>query len=244
MDEQLAPELIPKLEALRSFIRTVGTAGEYLPDNQTRASYRAMYDDIRETLSDPLLETYAPPLPHLGTTSDDATLWGTHQIRILESGTRLIAYLDAKLNEVDRLRPSPTAPIRCFLSYLFSEKGNQYADELRHFLELSGIEVVTGERFEPRSVSEKLGELLESELDFGVLIIAENGESFWTRDEVNRVWAERKRVIVLVEEGSDFEQGLQGDLEWIRFSAGYISEAYTKLLEGIEFIRNEQSGLA
>jgi hypothetical protein len=43
------------------------------------------------------LEIYAPPLPHLGTTSDDSTLWGEHQMRILDSGTRLITYLDSQL---------------------------------------------------------------------------------------------------------------------------------------------------
>jgi hypothetical protein len=97
MDIQTARIIIPKLDALRAFIRNVAYAGQYLPDNQTRANYRAIYADIQATLNDANLEIYAPPLPHLGTTSDDSTLWGEHQMRILDSGTRLIAYLESQL---------------------------------------------------------------------------------------------------------------------------------------------------
>jgi hypothetical protein len=56
-----------------------------------------MYSDIKATINDPLLETYAPPLPHLGTTSDRAGLFQDSQLRIIDSGTRLLAYLDTQL---------------------------------------------------------------------------------------------------------------------------------------------------
>jgi hypothetical protein len=237
VDEETARAIIPKLEALRAFVRNLGMAGQYLPDNTTRANYRAMYDDIASTINDPLLEIYAPPLPHLGTTGSDSKLWGSHQIRILESATRLISYVEAQLQQVPSISRIKALPLRCFLSFRFIDQGRAYADEVRHFLELSGIEVVTGERFEPRSVSEKLNELLDSELDFGVLIVTEDGESFWTRDEANRLWNEGKYVILLVHEDATFAQGLRGDLEWIPFSEGHISDAFSKLLEGIDFIR-------
>lgn len=97
MDIETAKILIPKLEALRAFINNVAKAGSYLPDNQTRANYRAIYEDINATINDPNLAIYAPPLPHLGTTSDDSTLWGKHQMLILDSGSRLIKYLDSQL---------------------------------------------------------------------------------------------------------------------------------------------------
>lgn len=97
MDIEIARAILPKLAALEAFINNVTYSGQYLPDNATRANYRAMYADIKATLNDPLLETYAPPLPHLGTTSDDSKLWGEHQIRILESGMQLIAYLQTQL---------------------------------------------------------------------------------------------------------------------------------------------------
>src|SRR3990170_29373 len=164
MDEETAKNIRPKLEALRAFIRTVAFAGQYLPDNETRANYRAIYTDIEKTLNDPNLETYAPSLPHLGTIIGDATLLSEHQIRILGSGSRLIAYLEAQLSEVPSNVHNRIHPLRCFLSFKFTPKGKKYAAEVRHFLELIGIEVVTGERFEPRGISNKILELLSSDL--------------------------------------------------------------------------------
>lgn len=237
MNEEIAEAISPKLEALRAFIRSVAAVGQYLPDNATRANYREMYDDIKNTLNDPNLETYAPSLPHLGTTSYDATLWAQNQIRIVEGGMRLIAYLEAVLRQIPSTVHNQKLPLRCFLSYRFTEQGRQYATEVRHFLELVGVEVVTGERFEPRGVGEKIGELLSSGLHFGVLIVAEDAESIWTRDEVNRLWNDSKYVIVLVREGASFVQGLQGDLEWIPFAEGHIADAFSRMLEGIHFIQ-------
>lgn len=117
MDIETAKTIIPKLESLRTFINNVAIAGQYLPDNQTRANYRAIYADIKATLNDPKLEIYAPPLPHLGTTSDNSTLWEEHQIRILDSGYRLIKYIDSQLipfsprNHQDFSTTTPKSPL-------------------------------------------------------------------------------------------------------------------------------------
>lgn len=239
MDEVTAKLLRPKIEAMRAFIITVGSAWQFLPDNETRSNYRAMYEDIKKTLNDPNLETYAPSLPHLGTTSDDATLRQKHQILILESGTRLIKYIEAQLTQVPSTSRLRTHPLRCFLSYRFSKEGKQYAIEVKHFLELIGVEVVTGEHFEPRGIGEKVRELLSTDLDFGILIIAKTGESMWTRDEVNKLWNEEKYVIVLVIEGASFSPGLQSDLEWIPYTEGHISDTFVHILEGVQFIRGK-----
>ena len=83
MDEETANLIGPKVEAIRAFIKNVKTAGGFLPDNSTRANYRSMYADIKNILDDPNLETYAPPLPHLGTTNNDATLLMENQIRLM-----------------------------------------------------------------------------------------------------------------------------------------------------------------
>jgi len=72
-----------------------------------------------------------------------------------------------------------------------------------------------------------------------VLIVTEEGESIWTRDEANRLWNEGKYVIVLVFKGALFTKGLQGDLEWIPFIEGHISDTFIKLLEGIQFIQGK-----
>jgi len=147
MDEEKARLIRPKFEALKAFIRNLSSVGHYLPDNETRRNYRAMYDDIRDTLDDPNLETYAPPLPHLGTTGDRSRLWPEHQARILESGSRLITYLEAQLSEVAAINQTERQPLRCFLIYPFDERGEGYAIKVRRFLELLGIEVISGDRF-------------------------------------------------------------------------------------------------
>jgi hypothetical protein len=237
MDPEKAKALKPKLEALKAFLRSVASLGPYLPDNRTRQNYREMYDHIKLLLDDPDLETYAPPLPHLGTVMVDSGLWSEHQARLVESGTRLVSYLESQLAQAGLPRPSGAQPFRCFLSYRFSEHADKYARELKGFLKTLGIEVVTGERFEPRSISQKVRELLSGDLHFGVLLVTTEGESMWTRDEVNALRSEGKYVIVLVEQGAAFAPGLQADLEWIPFSPGHVSDAFTKLLQGIQFIR-------
>lgn len=127
--------------------------------------------------------------------------------------------------------------IKYFLSFRYSELGTGYAREIMKFLELQGIKGVTAEKFEPRSISSQVSELLNSEIDFLILIVAEDGESMWTRDEIATMRAKGKPIIVLVSEASTFEQGIFGDLESIRFSPGHIGDTYNKLLEGIEFIK-------
>jgi len=238
VDEETARLIRPKLKALKTFMWNVSVIGPGLPDNETRSTYRAMYDDIRDSLGDPKLEIFAPPLPRLGTTGDRAKLRGEHQTRILQSGGLLEAYLGSLLSQVGPTQQAVEKPLQCFLAYRFTDQSERYATEVREFLELLDIDVISGGRFEPRSVSEKIKELLSEDLDFGVLIVSDEGESMWTRDEVNSLWSQGKKVIVLVEEGTQFTQGLQGDLEWIPFPQGHISDAFSRLVEGTKFIQS------
>ena len=243
IDEETAKLIAPKLEALRSFIYTVSIAGQNLRDMKSREDYLEMYDDLKKTLNDPSFEVFAPPIPHFGTTSWDATLWAEHALAIVESGNRVVAYLDSQIKQVPLTTEKPFQPLRCFLSYRFADESRQYSNEVRQFLELNGIEVVSGDRFEPRSISEKISGILASDLDFGILIVTKEGESMWTRDEVNQLWSEEKFVIVLVEEGASFKPGLQGDIEWIQFLEGHVSDTFIKILEGISYIREKTGRL-
>lgn len=237
LDQENARLIRPKLRVLLTFINNVINLGPNLPDNATRKDYDAIYYDIKEMIDDPGFETYAPPLPHLGTVGRKDLLWDTHMSAVIYSGTHLIAYLEGQLAEINGEPQTKERQLSCFLSHRFSEIGKSYAREVRQFLELVNIEVVEGSKFEPRSVSKKIQEQLDAGHDFAVLIISEDGESMWTRDEANSFWQDGRHVIVLVSEASEFEQGLQGDLEWIPFPEGHISEGFIKLLEGIDFIR-------
>ena len=126
----------------------------------------------------------------------------------------------------------------CFLSFRFTEEAKKYGAEVKQFLELQELEVLTGERFQPTSLKRKIEPML-NESEFGVAVLGKDEQTAWTRDEVRLLADNDKTVIFLVEEGVTFEQALfGGDLEFIPFPPGHISEGFIKLLEGIKFVQS------
>ena len=97
MDLEKAKLLKIKLTALKAFIRNVATIGTELADYETREDYRKIYKNIKETLADSNLETYAPGISSGRSFGGDGLLWAEHQVQIVNSGTRLISYLEAVL---------------------------------------------------------------------------------------------------------------------------------------------------
>lgn len=174
MNIQTAKLIIPKLEALRAFISNVATLGQYLPDNETRANYRAIYADIKATLNDTNLEIYAPPLPHLGTTSERQTLLGEHQLRILNSGITLIKYLDSQLM---LLLPSKTSsPTSQELSTNISINNFQgILGNIDHSKVTQNLEVVV-EKGDFESLGKKLSDLKVEQEDINELQAAIESE--------------------------------------------------------------------
>ena len=74
-------------------------------------------------------------------------------------------------------------------------------------------------------------------MDFLVLLIGQDGESPWTRDEIATARATGVPVIPIVSEGSSFEPGLFGDLEYITIMVGHVGDAFLPLMEAITYIR-------
>ena len=97
MDLERAQLLKTKLTALKTFMRNVATMGKSLDANETAEQYRKIYKDIKGTLNDPNLETYAPSISNWTAYGGDGLLWPRNQAEIVNSGTRLISYLDAVL---------------------------------------------------------------------------------------------------------------------------------------------------
>ena len=127
--------------------------------------------------------------------------------------------------------------LRCFLSYRFDDPlRERAAGQVERFLSLLDVEVVTGRGYEPRAIRDKLDERLQG-LDFLVLLVASEGESFFTRDEITTARARGVFVIPIVLEGQDFFAGLFGDQEYIRYSEAHIGDAFLKLLEGVLYVR-------
>jgi len=138
-------------------------------------------------------------------------------------------------NQLDINKPK----LRCFISYRFTDNSKYKVLELTRFLELIGIEVITGVGYEPRTVSEKVLSKLSNPLDFIIYLLTKDGESTWIRDEMAVAVGKGYSIIPLVEEGVTLEKGILGDLEYIPFD--HISDSYIGILEAINFIKEKRS---
>jgi hypothetical protein len=127
--------------------------------------------------------------------------------------------------------------LTCFLSFQFSGPSLEYGRQVKHFLELLDVRVITGQGYEPQPISEKVRSRLTQPLDMIVMIEAASGTSTWTRDEIARAQLPNVHLIPLVEDGASFEAGIYGDHERVRFAPGHIGDTFTSILEGVRFIQ-------
>ncbi|GBE18340.1 hypothetical protein BMS3Abin16_00938 [archaeon BMS3Abin16] len=145
--------------------------------------------------------------------------------------------LEKRLGEIEEAQRQNK--LRCFLSFKFENPQTKTkALKVTQLLDLSDVEVITGEPYEPRKVSEKVKATLNQHLDFICLIVTSDGETMWTRDEINLAHSKGVPLVPLVEEGATFTPGMFGDHEEIRFPSAQIEEAFIKLLEAVNFIRS------
>lgn len=147
--------------------------------------------------------------------------------------------LSDRLAIIERIILGPNRKLRCFLSYRFTAGHDEPARKLREFLALLDIDVVTGDTYEPRAISRKIIDRLNDNLDFVILLIGKDGESFWTRDEIATANNKLIPLIPVVEEGATFSSGLFGDLEHITYGKGHISDSFLKILEAIKYLRQK-----
>jgi hypothetical protein len=128
--------------------------------------------------------------------------------------------------------------LKCFLSYRFTEYSKSLVFELTRFLDLVGIEVVSGINYEPRRISQKVTDKLNENFDFFIyLVTSEFGESMWIRDELITTYNKEKPIIPIIEIGAKFEPGILSDWEYIPFSKGDISKTYIGILEALKYIK-------
>ncbi len=158
----------------------------------------------------------------------------------LSSAEQQLVALNERVASLEGSLRQLSPRLRCFLSYRFGEGNDLLALHVQRFLALLDVEVVTGQGYEPRRISDKISDQLAN-LHFLILLVLRDGESLWTRDEIATARASGLYVIPVVEEGAQFESGLFGDLEWISVSAGHVGDAYLKLLEAVTYIRTALS---
>lgn len=146
----------------------------------------------------------------------------------------------------DDLRPSvKPRGLRCFISFRFNSRTKVLAGKLKKFLELIGVEVITGTPYEPRPVDDKLRSYLEDEkLDFIVSLIPKGGQSAWIRDEAIFAHAKKCHVVLIVEKGARVTQGFLSNQERIYFSEEHIGDSFIQLLEALSFIDLEKKKMS
>lgn len=123
-----------------------------------------------------------------------------------------------------------------FLSYRFNESSRAAVDQLQRLFRALDVDIVTGEEYEPRSVSDKIRARLDLPLD-GVVLLVMNEESLWTRDEIAIAHAKSIPVIPLVAKGASFTAGVFGDLEMIYFDPGHVEQTFIGILEALRYIK-------
>ena len=127
--------------------------------------------------------------------------------------------------------------MRCFVSFRFDDHNKALAFELREFMELAGLEFVSGLGFEPRSISEKVLERLSGPLDIFVIIFSSSGDSSWLNQEIGVARARGLPILVLKEEGSAANSGMLGDTEYLIFPKDNISKAFVGILQALSYLR-------
>jgi len=129
--------------------------------------------------------------------------------------------------------------LNAFISCRFDDISENYVNQLARFLELLGINVITGMGYEPRAISEKVLERLSNNIDILFYLIHSSGESIWTRDEMAVSIGKGSNIIPIVEKGIKIEQGILGNYEYIPFEKNHIGDSFLRILEAINYIKNK-----
>jgi hypothetical protein len=127
--------------------------------------------------------------------------------------------------------------MRCFVSFRFDDHNKALAFELREFMELAGLDFVSGLGFEPRSISEKVLERLSGPLHIFVIIFSSSGDSSWLNQEIGAARTRGLPILVLKEEGSAANAGMLVDTEYLVFPKDNISKAFVGILQALSYLR-------
>lgn len=129
-------------------------------------------------------------------------------------------------------RAIPNLAKTVFVAHAFDAAGNRYALEVVRFLGLLGFAVSTGDAFSPESVSAKVKRRLAAQA-IVIAIVSQKKDLTWLIQEAAGASFLQKPLFLLVEEGVELSPGVNADLEYIKFPAGSVSEAFLRIMEGL-----------
>jgi hypothetical protein len=144
------------------------------------------------------------------------------------------------LNSDDQKRafyPNPTI----FIGRHFDENASLKYRKLSDFLTLIGFNIKEGEDYSSSSIPEQVKSRIESQ-DIFIALITGNNSHEWIISETSYAHGKDKHIILIVENGSNFNPSILGnDLEQIRFSPECIEKSFHKLIR--EFISIKVKGI-
>jgi len=145
------------------------------------------------------------------------------------------------LEETRRIMELPTPERSAFVAHSFDDVGEDTASVVSHLLQLLDFKVVTGKRYTSKSISEKVKARVREQ---GIVICiltkkweTTEGESLaaqWVIQEAAFTEGLGKPLFLFLEEGVTQDLGIHGDIEYIPFSPGKLSEPLLKLVEGLK----------
>lgn len=123
---------------------------------------------------------------------------------------------------------------KIWIGYPFNKQGEDYKGDLEEFFSLFDFKVITGKKYSGESVKDKVRRRIKSQ-DLVVQIWSkkEDDDYTWIRDEGVGASFLEKPLIILKEEGLEINTGILGDIEYITFPEGHISEAFIQLIYGL-----------
>jgi len=116
-----------------------------------------------------------------------------------------------------------------FLAHRFDDQGTRDAHTLEMFLIRLGFEVLEGAGYEARDIPPKVAERIKRQDIF--LCLVTPGNQSWILSEASYAKALGRYVILLLEDGLDFDKGILGnDFEHITFPSGFVEKAFSDLM--------------
>lgn len=147
--------------------------------------------------------------------------------------------LELRVATLERAVAQIGQKLKCFISFKFDDTRTvAQINVLKRMLTALNIEWITGEQFEPRRIEDKVKARLRADVNFLIGVITKDGQSNWIRDELGDANSRGLLVILLKEEGANFDSGIFGNVEYIPYNA-IIEQAFPSLVEGINFIKAE-----
>ena len=244
MNLEKAKLLKAKLAALKTFIRNVAQIGNLLGDIKTCEAYQKMYKDIKETLNDADLETYAPCIPYWMSSGSGGLLWQMHQAEIVNSGTMLISYLEAVLaptsSESRQFTKNAIPPANIFISHGRESKA---LDLLNNFIRAIGLipVIVMEQPSQGMSLDDKVIAYMQT--CAAAIILAtgddkvEGGEHLQPRQNViHEIGIAQQvltnRITYLLEEGTEFPSNIAPKV-YERFTNNNLSKAFIAIVRDL-----------